>query len=92
VTRAAYIVLIAGWGTAAALPVSSLYVRDGRVLGFVISNASVTELAEAAAAINRMLADGSLPARVTDVLPLEQAAEAHRRMEAGLKGRLVLRP
>jgi NADPH:quinone reductase-like Zn-dependent oxidoreductase len=57
-----------------------------------ISNSSVAELAEAAVAINRMLAGGSLPARVTDVLPLERAAEAHRRTEAGLKGRLVLRP
>jgi 2-desacetyl-2-hydroxyethyl bacteriochlorophyllide A dehydrogenase len=87
------IVLIAGWGTSAPLPVNSLYVRDGRVLGFVISNASVAELADAAGAINRMLADGSLRPRIADVLPLAQAAEAHRQMEAGrVRGRLVLRP
>jgi 2-desacetyl-2-hydroxyethyl bacteriochlorophyllide A dehydrogenase len=87
------IVLIAGWGTRSELPVSSLYVKDGRVLGFVISNASVAELAEAAGTINRMLADGSLRPRIADVMPLAQAAEAHRRIEAGqVRGRLVLRP
>jgi NADPH2:quinone reductase len=40
-----------------------------------------------------MLEDGSLPARIAGVLPLREAAEAHRRLETGqVRGRLVLRP
>jgi NADPH:quinone reductase-like Zn-dependent oxidoreductase len=75
------------------VPVGPLYVKDGRLLGFVISNASAADLSHAAVTINRMLEDGSLPARIADVLPLREAAEAHRRLEAGqVRGRLVLRP
>lgn len=40
-----------------------------------------------------MLAAGSLPARIAAVLPLSEAAEAPRRLEAGrVRGRLVLVP
>lgn len=38
-----------------------------------------------------LAADGTLTLRVADVLPAEQAAEAHRRLEAGgVRGRIVL--
>ncbi len=38
-----------------------------------------------------LVADGALTLRVADVLPAEQAAEAHRRLEAGgVRGRIVL--
>jgi NADPH:quinone reductase-like Zn-dependent oxidoreductase len=57
----------------------------------VISRATVDELATAAATINRCLAAGSLPARVERVLPLERPAEAHRLVEGGLRGRVVVR-
>lgn len=87
------IVLLAGPGARSELPVGPLYFRDGRVLGFAISNASVADLAEAARAVNALLAGGALPARIAAVLPLHEAAEAHRRLEAGgVRGRLVLRP
>ncbi|MGI5227151.1 NADPH:quinone reductase [Actinoallomurus sp. CA-142502] len=87
------IVLLAGVGVRAELPVGPLYMRDGRLLGFAISNASAADLAGAASVINTMLAAGALPCRVTDVLALADAAEAHRRLEAGqVRGRLVLRP
>ena len=84
--------------TAAATPTSQvpwpqLYTRDVRMLGFVISRASVADLAGAASAINRMLGRGLLTARIADVLPLARTADAHRRIEAGeVSGRLVLRP
>ena len=87
------IVLPAGTDVRAGPPVGPLYVKDGRLLGFVISNASATDLSRAAATSNRMPADGSLPARIAGVLPLREAAEAHRRLETGrVRGRLVLRP
>ena len=87
------IVLLADHGTSPELPVGPLYVKDGRLLGFVISNASVADLTDAARAVNGLLAAGALPARITGVLPLREAAEAHRRLEAGrVRGRLVLCP
>lgn len=91
--RGGRVVLLAGTGARATLPVGPLYVKDGRLLGFVISNASVADLAEAARAIGTLLAADALPARIAGVLPLREAAEAHRRLEAGhVRGRLVLRP
>lgn len=88
------VVVMATLGAEATLPVRALYQRDGSVIGFVISNASVAELAAAAKRINQLLADGSLGPREVEELPLAKAAEAHRRLEAGeARGRrLVLQP
>jgi NADPH:quinone reductase-like Zn-dependent oxidoreductase len=44
-----------------------LYVNNGRVLGFVISNASAAQLTEAASAISSMLVEGSLRMRIAAV-------------------------
>jgi len=85
------IVLIAGGGQRLTLPVGPLYRHDRRILGFAISRAGVPELAEAAAVLNDRLAAGALPARVRVVWPLERAAEAHRAVERGERGRTVLR-
>lgn len=75
------------------LPVGAAYTKDVSLLGFVISNASVDDLAAAARAVNQRLADGTLRARVAEELPLAATAEAHRRIEAGgVSRRLVLRP
>lgn len=83
----------AGPEASVPLPVGTAYTKDVGLLGFVISNATVEDLAAAARAVNRRLADGTLRARVAEVLPLSATAEAHRRIEAGeVSGRLVLRP
>lgn len=76
------------------LPVGAAYTRDVSLRGFVISNATTTDLAAAARVVNQRLADGTLSARVADTLPLSEAAEAHRRMESGSvsAARLILRP
>jgi NADPH:quinone reductase-like Zn-dependent oxidoreductase len=77
------------------LPISSwqLYTNDISLRGFVISRATITELADAAQLINRLLANGRLTARIADQMPLAQAADAHRRLEAGkVSGRLLLQP
>ena len=87
------IVLISGFPDARpALPIWRLYTRDGRVHGFVISLATVDELAGAAAALNRCFASGRLLTQIAEVLPLERAADAQRMVERGLRGRVVLRP
>jgi NADPH:quinone reductase-like Zn-dependent oxidoreductase len=87
------ILLTASSGPQVTLPLRALYVRDVSLLGFVLSRASVRELADAAALINRMLADRTLTTRITARLPLSEAAAVHRRMEAGeVEGRIVLFP
>ncbi|GAA0373504.1 zinc-binding dehydrogenase [Microbispora corallina] len=88
------IVLLAGAASRPVLPAGPLYMKDGSIRGFVISHATSAELAEAAAALNRLLAAGRLRPRSTETLPLSEAATAHRRMENGeLHGkRLILLP
>lgn len=92
--RRGRIIVMAALDTESRLPVRAFYQRDGSVAGFVISNASVKELAAAAGRINQLLADGSLAPHAVEELTLKEAAEAHRRLEAGeARGRrLVLRP
>ncbi|MEU9558238.1 NADPH:quinone reductase [Streptomyces fumanus] len=88
------VVVLAGLDSRPLLPVGPLYLKDGTVTGFVISRATVAELAEAARALNRLLARGRLRAREVEERPLSTMAEAHARLERGeLHGRrLVLRP
>lgn len=75
-----------------ALPVAAAYTKDVGLLGFVISNATGSDLAAAARAINTRLADGTLTRPRVEELPLSAAAQAHRRLEAGeVSGRQVLR-
>jgi len=77
------IVLLAGMRTRPVLPVGPLYLKDGSIAGFAISQATPAELAEAASAVNRLLAAGRLRPRMIERLPLAAAAEAHRRVEEG---------
>lgn len=75
------------------LPVGGLYMKDASLRGFAISNASVADLAEAAKAINGMLAAGRLPARVGATYHLADAGQAHRDLESrAVHGRLLLMP
>lgn len=72
---------------------SALHPRDASVLGFAISNASVADLADAAVAINHMLATGDLRGRVGATFHLAEAAAAHRALEAGgVRGRILILP
>ncbi|WP_055549059.1 NADPH:quinone reductase [Streptomyces sp. NBRC 110028] len=95
--RGGRVVLMAGLRARAVLPVGAVYARDISLHGFVISNASVADLAEAAGTINRELASGRLRGRVRARLPLTEAPRAHRLLEgreggAGGPGRIVLIP
>ena len=69
-----------------------LYTRDVRIIGLVISLASVSDLAGAAATINRRLAGPGLAVHVTDELPLARTAHGHNLVESGTRGRVVIRP
>ncbi len=94
--RGGRVVLTAGLHVRAVLPVGAVYTRDISVRGFVISNASAAELAEAAEDINHELARGRLKGRIRATLPLAEAARAHRMLEGregtGAPGRVVLLP
>lgn len=90
--RRGRLVLLAGLRSRKTLPVGPLYLKDGTVTGFAISQADAVELAGAAAGLNHLLADGRLRPRY-ELLPLSAMAEAHQRVENGTThGRkLVLR-
>ncbi len=94
--RGGRIVTVAGMGARPVLPLGPFYLRDLTLWGFVISNASVGDLAAAADTVNRGLAQGWLHGRVRAVLPLAGAASAHRMIESGAvdrqPGRVVLIP
>ena len=87
------VVVLAGLGATPALPVGQLYVRDASLRGFAISNASVSDLADAAEAMNDALSRGLLRGRVGATYTLTDAAKAHAAMESGsVSGRIVVRP
>ena len=90
--RGGRFVLITGIGSTVPLPLESLYLRDASLRGFVISNATVTDLADAAAAINVGIARRVLRVRISTTLPMDKSAEAHRLMERGTRGRIVVLP
>ncbi|HEX6525825.1 MAG TPA: NADPH:quinone reductase [Streptosporangiaceae bacterium] len=67
-----------------------IYTRDISVIGFVISLATVTELADAARAINRHLASGGFTTKATSIMPLGKAAEAHALIESRQSARAII--
>jgi NADPH:quinone reductase len=92
-------VLMAGREARPPFPVGPFYVKDCSLHGFAMFNATSREQRAAANALNRWVAEGKLRARIDRVLPLTQAAEAHRLQEestihktGALSGKVVLKP
>jgi NADPH2:quinone reductase len=97
--RRGRMVVMAGREARPPFPVGPFYTRDCSLRGFAMFNASARELRAAALDINLWVAEGRLKARIDRVLPLAQAAEAHRLQEestvhktGALAGKLVLKP
>lgn len=93
------IILMAGRDARPTFPVGPFYTRDCAVHGFAMFNASAAEQRSSAEDINRWLAQGKLRARIDRILPLSEAAQAHRLQEestiyksGALAGKIVLRP
>jgi NADPH2:quinone reductase len=93
------IVVIAGRDARPVLPLGPFYVKDCSLLGLAMFNAGAREQRSAANAMNRWLQEGKLNARIDRVMPLAQAAEAHRvqeestvRKSGALAGKIVLKP
>ncbi|MCX7721512.1 MAG: zinc-binding dehydrogenase, partial [Verrucomicrobiae bacterium] len=91
-------ILMAGRDARPPFPVGPFYVKDCSLIGFAMFNATPAQIRAAADQINEWLATGKLKARIDRVLPLSEAALAHRLQEestvknAGtVSGKIVLR-
>jgi 2-desacetyl-2-hydroxyethyl bacteriochlorophyllide A dehydrogenase len=80
------VVLVAGAQPQVPLPVRPLYWKSCTVGGFVISRASTPELAEAAQAVNRLLAGGRLRSRRVREATLADLPTLHAAIERGDRG------
>src|SRR5262249_20989998 len=91
-------ILMAGRDAKPPFPVGPFYTKDCSILGFAMFNSGDEEQAAAARDIGRWMAEGKLKARIDRVMPLSQAAEAHRLQEQStvqksgtLAGKIILK-
>jgi len=92
-------VLMAGRDARPPFPVGPLYVKQAKLMGFVMFKASADLQAAAAHDINGWLASGKLKPPIGVVLPLAETAAAHRLQEQAtisrvgpLAGKIVVEP
>ncbi len=92
-------IIMAGREARPPFPVGPFYVKGATLRGFVMFMATPEEQRDCAEDINRWLAEGKLKANIDRVLPLSQAAAAHRLQEestigksGALAGKIVLKP
>lgn len=95
--RGRYVVM-AGREAKPEFPIGPFYVKDLRMLGFAMFNASADEQRECANDINRLLATGQLKPTIGATFSLDQAANAHQLQEdatldssATLTGKIVVK-
>ncbi len=92
-------VVMAGRDAHPPFPVGPFYVKDCSLHGFAMFNASADEQRAAANDLNRWMSEGRLKAQIDRVLPLSEAAAAHRLQEQStvqktsvLTGKIILKP
>jgi NADPH:quinone reductase len=87
-------ILMAGRDARPPFPVGPFYVKGCSMHGFAITHATDAELASSAESIVRWFGQGKLQVRIDRVLPLSEAATAHRLVEerAPIAGKIVLVP
>jgi NADPH:quinone reductase len=97
-SRGRYI-LMAGRDARPVFPVGPFYVKGCHLYGFAMFNSTAEEQRAAAADLNRWLAAGKIKPRIDRVMPLDQAAAAHRLQEEStvrksgtLAGKIVIKP
>jgi len=93
------IILMAGRDARPEFPVGPFYVKDLRVIGFAMFNASPEEQRICASDLNARLARGSWNPRIGEILDLSEAARAHQLQEDNtlhhqgtLSGKIVVVP
>jgi NADPH2:quinone reductase len=96
--RGGRMIVMAGRDARPMFPVGPFYVKDCSLFGFAMFNAPADEQRRAGEQINAWLEGGKLRARIDRVLPLADAAEAHRLQEestvgksGALAGKIVLK-
>jgi len=92
------VMVMAGREARPVLPVGPFYTKDCSLQGFAMFNSSAEEQRPSANDLNRWLAEGKLRARIDRVMPLSEAAAAHRLQEQStiqktstLAGKIVLK-
>lgn len=92
-------ILMAGRDARPAFPVGPFYVKGCQLRGVVMFKATPEEQRQAASDLNHWFSTGQVRPSIDRVMPLSQAAEAHRLQEAStvhksgaLSGKLVLQP
>lgn len=93
------VILMAGRDARPPFPVGPFYVKGCSLHGVVMFKATTDEMRACADDISRWLAGGQLKPNISKVLPLSQAAAAHKLQEEStlqksgvLAGKIVLRP
>jgi NADPH2:quinone reductase len=97
--RRGRMIVMAGRDAKPVFPVGPFYVKDCSLHGFAMFNATAEEQRDAAKQINRWMSEGKLKPQIDRVLPLSEAAQAHRLQEdstvhktSALCGKIVLKP
>jgi len=92
-------ILMAGRDARPPFPVGPFYVKGCHLMGFAMFNATPEEQQAAAKDINRWLAEGKLKSRIDRIMPLDEAAAAHRLQEENtvgkvgtLAGKILIKP
>ena len=92
-------ILMAGRDARPQFPVGPFYVKGCHLYGFAMFNATPEEQRAAAHDINNWLTAGKLRPRIDRVMPLDEAAAAHRLQEestvgksGALAGKIVIKP
>jgi NADPH2:quinone reductase len=97
--RRGRMIVMAGRDAKPVFPVGPFYVKDCSLHGFAMFNATAEEQRGAAEQINQWMSESKLKAQIDRVLPLSEAAQAHRLQEDStvhktsvLCGKIVLKP
>lgn len=97
--RRGRMIVMAGRDAKPVFPVGPFYVKDSSLHGFAMFNATAEEQRGAAEQINQWMSESKLKAQIDRVLPLSEAAQAHRLQEDStvhktsvLCGKIVLKP
>jgi len=92
------LILIAGRESQPPLPVGPFYTKDCTIYGYAMFNSPAEQQRKCAAEINRWMARGKLRANIDRVMPLSEAAAAHKLQEDStlkhkgkLAGKIVLK-
>ena len=93
------IVVMAGRDATPKLPIGPFYVKECRLLGFVMFKANADEQRAAADDLNRWLVSGDYKPRIAKTFSLKEAAVAHALQEAAtidrsttLGGKIIVKP